>query len=256
MSLSVDEARVRVILLDIEGTTTSVDFVYQALFPYARQHVEEFLGSHRGDASVNENIEQLRAGQASDAQQGLAPPVWQEDSVERRFESAVRYVEWLMDRDRKSTALKMLQGRIWEAGYRARQLRGEVYADVPPAFSRWRRQRREICIFSSGSALAQKLLFQTTPAGDLTRFITAYFDTTIGTKREAESYHRIAAARGRPPREILFISDAVEELDAARQAGMQTILCVRPGRARLKREDHATVETFDPVLISDGSDAS
>lgn len=248
MSLSLDETRVNAILLDIEGTTTPVDFVYKVLFPYAREHVGEFLRSHRGEAS--ESIQQLRAERASDAQRGLAPPAWQEDSVERRIQSAVKYVEWLMDCDRKSTVLKAVQGMIWEAGYRTRQLRGEVYADVLPAFARWQRQRMETCIFSSGSTLAQKLLFETTPAGDLTRFISAYFDTTTGPKRERESYGRIVAARGRQPSEILFISDSVEELDAAREAGMQTILCVRPGSARPHRKDHPVVETFDSILIS------
>ncbi len=129
MKLSLDETRVQVILLDIEGTTPPVEFVYQTLFTYAREHVEEFLRSQRGDATINDSIDLLRAERASDAQQELAPPVWREDAVERRLRSAVNYVEWLMDRDRKSTALKVLQGRIWEAAYRSAQLRGEVYAD-------------------------------------------------------------------------------------------------------------------------------
>ena len=157
------------------------------------------------------------------------------------------YVHWLMDRDRKSTGLKSLQGKIWEAGYRSGELRGQVYADVVPAFARWQEQNKQITIFSSGSVLAQKLLFSTTPAGDLTRFIRAYFDTTIGPKREAESCRRIAVALGLPPSEILFLSDVDAELDAARAAGIEIALCVRPGNPEAATCGHPLIHIFDEV---------
>lgn len=112
-----------------------------------------------------------------------------------------------MDRDRKSTALKSLQGKIWDEGYRSGELRGEVYPDVPPALERWRRHGVDTAIFSSGSVQAQQLLFRSTPFGDLTRFMRAYFDTTTGPKTEPESYRRIATALGRDPRDVLFVSD-------------------------------------------------
>ena len=151
-----------------------------------------------------------------------------------------------MDQDRKSTGLKSLQGKIWDEGYRSGELRGEVYPDVPVAFERWRRQRLEIAIFSSGSVQAQQLLFRNTASGDLTRFIRAYFDTTTGPKRDAESYGRIAAALGRNSSDVLFVSDVSAELDAARTAGMQTALCVRsPAPAPTTGQSHPVIHDFD-----------
>lgn len=239
------DAQTRAILLDIEGVTTPVDFVYQTLFPFARRHVKEFLDAHSTDEAVNADIARLREEHAAEA--GDQPPAWRDDSLEAQLASAVAYVHWLMDRDRKSTGLKSLQGKIWEAGYRSGELRGEVYEDVSRAFARWKEQRRIIAIFSSGSVLAQQLLFAHSTAGDLTGFIQAYFDTTTGAKREAESYRRIAASLQSQPSEVLFLSDVVAELDAARLAGMQTALCVRhepspPSGA------HSVICTFDEVF--------
>ena len=132
-----------------------------------------------------------------------------------------------MDQDRKSTGLKSLQGRIWEEGYGSGELKGELYPDVVPAMERWRTQGIDVAIFSSGSVQAQRSLFRNSTAGDLTRFIRAYFDTTTGPKREPESYARIAAALEHSPEDVLFVSDIGAELDAARTAGMRTALCVR-----------------------------
>lgn len=233
----------KTVLLDIEGTTTPIEFVYQVLFPYARRQVVDFLRQHQQAPDVRANVEALRKEHALDLRQGSGPPDWPDNLVE----SAVAYVHWLMDRDRKSTALKSLQGKIWEQGYRTGELHSEVYPDVPRAFSRWHSQKKDICIFSSGSVLAQKLLFAHTTAGDLTHFIEEYFDTTTGKKIEAESYGRISTALGLPPREILFVSDTVAELDAANLAGMKTILCVRPGRERPPTSSHPTIETFDQL---------
>ena len=152
-----------------------------------------------------------------------------------------------MDRDRKSTGLKSLQGKIWEAGYRSGELRGEVYEDVPRAFARWKEQQRIIAIFSSGSVLAQRLLFAHSTAGDLTGYLQAYFDTTTGAKQEAESHRRIAEALQSQPPEILFLSDVVAELDAARLAGMQTALCVR-AELSPPAGAHPVIHAFDEVF--------
>jgi enolase-phosphatase E1 len=152
-----------------------------------------------------------------------------------------------MDRDRKSTALKSVQGRIWEEGYRSGRLQGQVYPDVPRAFARWRAQGREAAIFSSGSVLAQKLLFSRSDAGDLTPYLRAYFDTATGAKGDAESYRKIARALGREPPAVLFLSDVIAELNAARAAGLQTALCVRAGAAPAPA-DHPVVRSFDEVL--------
>ena len=244
MSDPLAAGRVRAILLDIEGTTTPVDFVTRILFPYARERVAEFLTRRGAEPDVRADIAGLRAEREADERAGASPPLWREDAP---TDSAAAYVRWLMDRDRKSTALKSLQGRIWEEGYRAGHLRGQVYPDVPRAFARWRAQGRDLAIFSSGSVLAQKLLFSGSEAGDLTPAIRAFFDTTTGAKGDPESYGKIAAALGQAPAAVRFLSDVSAELDAARGAGMATGLCVRGGHAP-PASHHPVVRTFDEVL--------
>jgi len=149
--------------------------------------------------------------------------------------SVSAYVHWLMDRDRKSTGLKSLQGKDLGGRVSVGHPAGRSLPDVPPALVRWRDQGKDIAIFSSGSVQAQRNLFANTTAGDLTRFIRAYFDTTTGPKTAARSYARIASALERSPSEVLFLSDVGAELDAAQAAGMQTALCVRTRRHRPER---------------------
>lgn len=240
---------VRVILLDIEGTTTPIAFVYDVLFPYARKHVKAFLSAHRTDAGVQADIEQLIAENARDTAEGAAVPKIENHDDEARLASIAAYAEWLMDQDRKTTPLKSLQGRIWEAGYRAGELHSQIFADVPRALARWCDEQRDICIYSSGSVLAQQLLFSHTEAGNLRRFIRDYFDTTTGAKREAESYRRIAAALDCAPSDLLFISDVAAELDAARDAGLQTLLCIRPGNPSPPPSTHRAIQSFDEVFL-------
>jgi len=242
-----DPPPVQAVLLDIEGTTTPIDFVTRVLFPYAREHVRDFLIRRAPtDHALQDDLAVLFSEHRMDERAGQSPPPWHSDSPASVLDSAAVYVHWLMDRDRKSTALKALQGRIWEEGYRAGHLRGQVYPDVPRAMARWRAQGREIAIFSSGSVLAQKLLFSRSEAGDLTPFLRAYFDTTTGAKAEAESYRKIARALGRDAPAVLFVSDVNAELDAARSAGMVTALCVREGNAPLPTT-HPVIHTFDEV---------
>ena len=220
------------ILLDIEGTTTPISFVYDVLFPFARRHAAEFV--------KNANLNELQHEHENDIRQGTNPPPWSAGPL--------AYIHWLMDRDRKSTPLKAIQGRIWREGYLAGELLGQVFDDVGPAFERWRRQNKLICIYSSGSALAQKLLFGHTTAGDLTNYISRYFDTTIGHKVEADSYRRIADELQLAPAEIVFISDAITELDAARAAGMKTILALRPGNHPVESPvTHPAVTSFSSL---------
>jgi enolase-phosphatase E1 len=246
-TIGVDEKQVRVLLLDIEGTTTPIDFVYKALFPYASRNVESFLRKHSGEAEIGSLVQGLRAQHAQDEGQGLRPPAWFSDSAETQIRSSADYVRWLIGRDSKCTALKSLQGKIWQEGFASGELHGQVYADVPRAFERWRRQRREICIYSSGSVLAQQNLFRTVASGDLTAYIAAFFDTQTGVKTATESYKKIAAVLGRSARELLFISDAAKEIEAARSTEMQAILCNRdsPGAALGTQN---VVSTFDDVL--------
>lgn len=236
------------ILLDIEGTTTPISFVYDVLFPYARSHAGSFLAPHPSSPEVLSDLAGLRKEHEEDLRKGLSPPELQQSPEESRLESFVGYIHWLMDRDRKTTALKSLQGKIWEDGYRTGKLKGEVFEDVPRALGRWQAHERDVLIFSSGSVLAQKLLFAHTTAGDLTGFIRAYFDTGVGAKGEPVSYQRIAAECRRLPSEILFISDVTSELDAAASAGMATLLCVRPGNHPQPETEHGTINTFDGIF--------
>jgi enolase-phosphatase E1 len=222
---------VHAILLDIEGTTTPIAFVHDVLFGYAREHVREFLSAD----SAAEDIALLREEHAVDVKEGRNPP-----------DSMAEYVEWLISLDRKSTGLKSLQGKIWRQGYEEGSLKSQVFDDVAPAFQRWRERGLRISIFSSGSVLAQQLLFAHTEAGDLTRFIDGYFDTNVGKKGEAESYRRIAEALELEPRQILFISDVAVELDAAKDAGMKSLLSIRPGNEPQSQE-YPSIRSFDEI---------
>ncbi|HWK10912.1 MAG TPA: acireductone synthase [Vicinamibacterales bacterium] len=239
----------RAILLDIEGTTTPVAFVYQTLFPYARRRLRDYLTRHAQSADLQALAERLK--RERDAEPPTADlPAWNEATAESREQSMAAYAAWLMERDRKSPALKELQGRIWEEGYAAGDLAGEVYDDVASALRRWRRAGLRVGIFSSGSVLAQKLLFGRSTAGDLTPLIDWHFDTSLGAKTDRASYERIASAVGVAPAEILFISDAVPELDAARGAGMHTALCLRPGNAPPPAAHaHRSILNFDELAF-------
>jgi enolase-phosphatase E1 len=239
----IDRPGVRVLLLDVEGTTTAVSFVYDVLFPYARAHLREFLQAAPDDPATRDDVAALLAERQAENEAG-APP-WPAAGPGETL-AAAAYAEWLMDRDRKSTALKSLQGRIWKGGYRSGALESHVYADVRPALERWRAQGRSVAIFSSGSVLAQRLLFENTAEGDLTPLIHGYFDTTTGPKGAADSYRRIAEALGVAPAAVLFVSDVPAELDAARGAGMSTALCVRDGGAP-PATDHPVRRTFDEI---------
>jgi len=236
---------IRGILLDIEGTTTPISFVYDVLFPYARRHLDRYLAANLGAPGVMEVAALLADEWSADAARGESVPrrrPHQNDAA-----SLSEYLNSLMDRDRKSPGLKLLQGRIWEQGYDDGELRGEVFADVPPAFARWRDAGLMIAIYSSGSVLAQRLLFAHSDHGDLTRWISRYFDTEMGQKRAAESYARIASSLHLEPDEIAFISDVDAELEAARDAGCHVVMCVRPGNAARISQIAPVVESFDAI---------
>lgn len=216
------------ILLDIEGTTTPISFVYDVLFPFARAHAREHLDEGATRA--------LRSEYDADVARGLEPPPWSA--------GALAYVHWLMDQDRKSTALKTLQGRIWQEGYRKGDLHGEVFPDVPVALERWNQGGLDVRIYSSGSILAQQLLFSTTRYGDLTRFLKGYFDTTTGPKTEAASYSSIAATFDLTAVQVLFFSDVTRELDAATAAGMQVRLSLRSGNPPQPQNSYTSVSSL------------
>jgi len=222
---------IKAIVTDIEGTTSSLSFVKDVLFPYARSHLADFVRDHGDDPEVRRCLDQAReaaGGGFDDAQ-----------VVEQ-------LVRW-MDEDRKVTPLKALQGMIWEAGYRRGDFRGHVYDDAVHRLEEWRSDGLLLYVFSSGSVQAQKLLFAHTDHGDLTGLFNGYFDTNIGAKREAGAYQAIAKSIGLEAGAILFLSDVVEELDAAAQAGMRTICLVREGAPEpetrhLQVHDFSTIE--------------
>jgi enolase-phosphatase E1 len=243
----IEESKIKVILLDIEGTTTPVEFVYRTLFGYAREHLSAFLHRSSNELEVRTCVDGLKAQHAIDAQSAQNPPEWPAGQGPET-DSAARYGLWLMERDSKIGPLKALQGLIWQEGYRSGMLRGEVFADVPRAFDRWRRQGKEISIYSSGSALAQETLFRTTAFGDLTASIKSFFDTRVGNKTNAESYKNIAVASEHPENQFLFFSDTIGELDAARSAGMQTVLVARSPKTGVVSAGHTAIESFDELV--------
>lgn len=235
------------ILLDIEGTTTPIDFVHKTLFPFARENVEAFLSRHGQEPDVVNAIRALGEQQRADEAEELAPPPLASDPETREL---VRYVHWLMDADRKVTALKALQGQLWQRGYRDGRLKGEVFPDVAPSLSRWTAAAINVAIYSSGSVLAQRLLFSNASGGDLTPYLSDYFDTRVGAKREPASYQEIARRLKCESRRILFVSDVSAELDAAREAGIDTRLSVRPGNAAQPADHgHVSVASFDELTF-------
>ena len=247
MNIHLAERGVRAVLLDIEGTTTPIAFVHGVLFPYARAHLREYLHEHWTDPSTTEAIDKLASEYLADLAADSEPPSFATDAGATR-DSVVPYIEWLMDRDRKSPGLKLLQGEIWEAGYKAGELRGEVYDDVPRAIRRWREAGLAVAIYSSGSERAQRRLFASTGHGDLTPLLSGFFDTAVGGKMEPASYARIANAMRRVAFEVLFVSDVAAELTAARDADLQVVLSVRPGNPpQPKAELFDSITTFDEI---------
>jgi len=225
------------VLLDIEGTTTPISFVHDVLFPFSRSGLNTFLETQRGRPDVIADLTLLQEEHKQDASGGLQPLALIEP-----------YVNWLIDQDRKSPALKSLQGKIWQHGYEDGSLQAPMFPDVLKAMERWRKASVSINIFSSGSVLAQKLLFAHTNFGDLSGFIDGYFDTRVGKKTEPLSYQKIAEKLGFHPNEIYFVSDVVLELEAARVAGMKTRLCVRPGNPKQRAApDHMVIRSFDEI---------
>jgi len=221
---------ITVIVTDIEGTTSSLSFVKDVLFPYARERMAEFVRSHDQDAAVRKLLDGVRAE--------VGKPLSDAECV-------TQLLYWI-DEDKKIAPLKALQGMIWEAGYRHGDFTGHVYEDAMRNLRQWREQGIALYVFSSGSVQAQRLIFGYSDFGDLTPLFSGYFDTTIGAKREVGAYRKIAAAAAAPPAQILFLSDIKEELDAAQAAGMHTVWLVRDGAVDAEAA-HIQVRDFDAV---------
>jgi enolase-phosphatase E1 len=219
-----------VVVTDIEGTTSDVRFVHEVLFPYSFAAMPAYVRAHAEDPAVSPWLamvaEEIRTT-ANDL-----PAI------------TAALLSWI-EADRKHTALKALQGQIWERGFREGAFTAHVYPDAAAALRRWRALGLPVYVYSSGSVHAQRLYFAHTSAGDLSDCLRGHFDTTSGAKREAESYRRIAAQIGAEPATVLFLSDSAAELDAAREAGWQTVQVLRPGTT--PAPSHRQVATFDEL---------
>ena len=238
----------RLYLLDVEGTVAPLSLTTEILFPYARTHLAEFLQRKRNNEAVRADLVLLAEENAAERGTGIPRLEQVGDAAQvatPRFRvDAMLYLMWLMDRDRKSTALKSLQGKIWKAGFESGELKGTLFDDVPDAFKRWSAEAH-VAIYSSGSVEAQKLFFRHSSYGDLTPLIASYFDTRTGPKMESASYATIATATQVAPDELMFFSDSVRELDAAREAGCATRLVVREGNIPVEdAHQHSVVESF------------
>lgn len=229
---------IRAILTDIEGTTSSISFVKDVLFPYARRALPGFVAARGREPAVRKWLDTVALEHGGACQ----------DSV------IVEVLQGWIDEDRKHTALKALQGMIWADGYQSADFTSHMYPDAAPALRQWKDRGLRLYVYSSGSVPAQRLLFGHSDAGDLTGLFSGWFDTEVGGKRDAASYTRIAEAIGLPADEIVFLSDVIEELDAARDAGMATVLLDRREDYPQPREGeatggHARVTGFDQVAV-------
>lgn len=225
---------IQAILTDIEGTTTSLAFVKDVLFPYAYEHMPSFVVENRTNPAVAKLIDEVRYE--------VNNPVLSLSGVIEQLK------QWIRD-DKKVTPLKAIQGLMWQQGYANGDFTGHVYPDAVAGLQAWHVQGLQLYVYSSGSVQAQQLLFGYSDAGDLTPLFSGYFDTQVGHKREIGAYQHIAQAIGIAPEHILFLSDIREELDAAQQAGMQTCALVRENQAT-EGLQHPWVENFAQIDLT------
>ncbi|MDA1107826.1 MAG: acireductone synthase [Proteobacteria bacterium] len=223
---------IKAIVTDIEGTTSSLSFVKDVLFPYSHARMAEFVRAHANDVAVRKLLDE----------------VWQMVGGRADDEKIIaQLIQWI-DEDKKVTPLKALQGMIWEAGFKQGDFKGHVYEDAVRKLNEWHAQGIKLYVFSSGSVQAQKLLFAYSEYGDLTPLFSGYFDTTVGAKREADAYRKIAQSIGLAPDDIMFLSDIKEELDAARAADMQTVWVLRDG-GEMAALVHSQARSFDEISV-------
>ncbi len=222
---------IRAVLTDIEGTTTSISFVVDVLFPYARKHITRYIQEHADDPEVRILLDEVVS--IGKIENNL-------DAISQQL------IQWI-DEDKKITPLKALQGMIWKAGYETGDFKGHVYADVAPTLRKWHEQGIKLYVFSSGSVAAQKLIFGYSEAGDLTPLFSGYFDTRIGNKRESNAYKNIINEIDVEAKDILFLSDIEEELNAAKKSGINTLQLTREGMTASTM--HTTVKSFNEIKL-------
>lgn len=237
----------KVVMLDIEGTTTPITFVHDILFPYVTDNATRFLLQTWDEPDTKADVAALVAQHKQDQADGVNPPALDEtQGKEQLVEALTSYVKWNVKADRKIGPLKQLQGHMWLQGYESGELKALVYDDVPPCLDRLRARGVRVGIYSSGSRQAQKLLFQYSDKGDLREYLSVYFDTKIGHKREVGSYKEIVQSLGVDSgKDVLFVTDVIEEAQAAEAAGFDTVLSVRPGNKPLPDSHHFhTIRSF------------
>jgi len=237
-------AKYKVVLLDIEGTTSAIDFVHTTMFDYARNNLEDFLVS---SFETKETIEALEVFAQDEKQPSLAAFLVGTSSKAEKIDRIVNLASQRMKEDSKATGLKALQGMVWRKGFNNGELKGHIYNDVPDAFNRWKKSGITIAIYSSGSILAQKIYFANTIFGNLGTLISNHFDTTSGPKRISSSYENITNILNAKAGDILFLSDVTEELDAAKTAGMGTGLLIRPGNKPAGNNEHIAYHDFNTL---------
>ncbi len=242
------EFRGQVILLDIEGTISTLAFVREVLFPYARREVAAFLQKNSHLEKVQANLNQMAQDDGATGFDQWCPAEW--PSLEAQTWVVNKIYQWI-DADVKLSGLKQLQGLIWEKGYRDGSFRAPLFPEVASKLNEWKACGLQIYIYSSGSVDAQKLFFAHTEQGNLTPLISGYFDTTIGPKRDQESYNAISEKLAIKPSNILFLSDIPEELNAAHAAGYATALVIRPGNKPITETTHQQIHSFEEILVAD-----
>jgi len=253
------DANITAVLLDIEGTTSSISYVHYTMFPYAKENLEAFVDQNWGSEALKGIIQLLEIDyesfgnpDSSVEQKGRAGQwlsTFPDDSSKKN--AIQEFVLKMMDHDIKATGLKKLQGAIWKSGFESGKLVSHLWPEVHPVLMKWKQGGLDLRIYSSGSVQAQKLFFGHTEKGDLLNLFSGHYDTEIGSKKEKESYLKIISDWKRPAGQILFISDSIDELDAAAGAGLNVALSIRPGNQEITRDhSYQSLTGFDELDLT------
>ncbi|KYN36851.1 Enolase-phosphatase E1 [Trachymyrmex septentrionalis] len=239
----------KTVLVDIEGTTTSISFVKETLFPYVRQNLKDYIETKWEDEEFKQDYEKLKEQAKKDEEEKLEGFIAiTGDKPEEEKDSLLKNVLWQMDNDRKTAALKQLQGHMWREAYKTGTVKGHIYEDVPKAIESWTNNGQKIYVYSSGSVEAQKLLFEYSVHGDLLKYFNGFFDTEVGAKQESDSYKNILSKISENSSDVVFLTDVVKEAAAAKEAGLSTVIVVREGNAPLTDEENVTYTTIKSFL--------
>eukprot|EP01112_Ceratiomyxa_fruticulosa_P014643 TRINITY_DN4211_c0_g1_i2.p1 TRINITY_DN4211_c0_g1~~TRINITY_DN4211_c0_g1_i2.p1 ORF type:complete len:261 (-),score=53.47 TRINITY_DN4211_c0_g1_i2:217-999(-) len=246
------------VILDIEGTTTSISFVTETLFPYVRRELRNYLDNEWKSPSLQSDIQLLKNLATEDIKKGVegVPDIVDSEDIELIKQSVIKNVVWQMDQDRKSTALKSLQGHMWSKGYESKELVGHIFEDVPVALKHWNDRGIKVYIYSSGSVEAQKLIFGFSNKGNLLPFIKGHFDTNVGPKIDSKSYTKIAQSilgekfpsSGSERLPLLFVTDVFLEAQAAFEAGYNVCISLRPGNKPQPEHKFPTIHSFKELI--------